>query len=230
MGEEAGRAGADTGQRQRLLIRFGMDGDVRFISHHDTVRLFRRALARAGLPVRFTEGFNPHPRLQLPVPRPVGIAARGDVLLIELDRPVPVVEVASRLAAQLPAGVTLAGAEVLPTGARFEPVCATYQLPVEAPDSPSLPERMRQLLIADVVPVDRHDPQGHLDRQVDVRPYLAQLWLAGNAVRFTLHITPRGTARPAEIVRLLGLEPETVQHRICRTSIQWQVITKRKTK
>src|SRR3990172_12981655 len=71
------------GGRYRWLFAYSIDGDLRFISHHDTLRLFRRALARADLPVRFSEGFNPHPRIMIPLPRPVGIASRAEGLVVE---------------------------------------------------------------------------------------------------------------------------------------------------
>ncbi|GAF87148.1 unnamed protein product, partial [marine sediment metagenome] len=64
-------------QRERWVFGYDVDGDLRFISHHDMLRLFARSLARAALPVRFSEGFNPHPRLSIPLPRPVGVASQA---------------------------------------------------------------------------------------------------------------------------------------------------------
>ncbi|MBI4580945.1 MAG: DUF2344 domain-containing protein, partial [Planctomycetes bacterium] len=92
--------------RYRIAIRFAVQDDVRFISHHDTMRMFERALARTDLPVRFSEGFNPRPKLSLPLPRPVGIATTADVLVVELTQPVVPEEALGRLAAQMPRGVT----------------------------------------------------------------------------------------------------------------------------
>ena len=62
--EESAAKGRD--ERFRFMLTFRIDGDLRFISHLDTVRLFRRACARAGLPVRYSQGFNPQPRIVLP--------------------------------------------------------------------------------------------------------------------------------------------------------------------
>ena len=77
---DQGRAAERTG-RCRCALEYTIGGDLRFISHRDTLRLFQRAVARAALPVRFTEGFNPHPRMMIPLPRPVGVASQAETLV-----------------------------------------------------------------------------------------------------------------------------------------------------
>ena len=64
-----------------------MDGDIRFVSHRDTLRLFARAATRAEVPLRYSGGFNPHPRVTIPVPRPVGVASDVERLVLELTEP-----------------------------------------------------------------------------------------------------------------------------------------------
>ena len=76
--------------RYRLRIDFSVDGDIRFLGHRDMLRLFARAVVRSafgGLAVRYTQGFNPHPRLSIPLPRPVGIASDAECLVLELTEP-----------------------------------------------------------------------------------------------------------------------------------------------
>ena len=75
----------DPDVRHRWVFAFQVDGDLRFVSHHDMLRLFRRALARAEVPMRFSQGFNPHPRMSLPLPRPVGMASETEALMIETE-------------------------------------------------------------------------------------------------------------------------------------------------
>ena len=88
-----------------MAIRFVIEGDLRFISHHDTMRLFERALSRAQLPVRFSKGFNPGPRLSLPLPRSVGIASGVELLAVELDDAIEPAVVLGTLSEQMPAGL-----------------------------------------------------------------------------------------------------------------------------
>ena len=70
--------------RHRLAIRYAIKGDLRFLSHQDTLRLFQRAFNRAGIPIRFSEGFNPRPRISIAMPRPVGVESCDELLVIEL--------------------------------------------------------------------------------------------------------------------------------------------------
>ncbi|MBW7991664.1 MAG: DUF2344 domain-containing protein, partial [Planctomycetes bacterium] len=56
-----------------LVIKFRIGGPLRFISHAQTLSVFQRACVRAGIEIRYSQGFNPRPRLSLPLPRPVGV-------------------------------------------------------------------------------------------------------------------------------------------------------------
>ncbi len=93
-------------------IRFRIGGALRFLSHAETARLWQRACTRAALPVRYSQGFNPHPRMSLPLPRPVGVAADEELLVVKLcdeRQGTPVADRAEREAA-LKAGPGRAGA------------------------------------------------------------------------------------------------------------------------
>jgi len=57
----------------RLRVRFCRGEELKFISHLDIIRLWLRAMRRAGIPLEYTEGFSPHPRISLAVPLSVGL-------------------------------------------------------------------------------------------------------------------------------------------------------------
>ena len=92
---------------QKLNFVFTKKGDLKYISHLDLMRLFSRALRRADLPLKFSEGFNPHPKLSLRRALKLGVESdyeEGSVVLKEFIGP----EVfQKRLQQQLPAGITL---------------------------------------------------------------------------------------------------------------------------
>ena len=127
--------GSHTGLPGRLAIRYAVEGDLRFISHHDTLRLFERALARAGIPVRYSEGFNPRPRFSVVVPRPVGVASRDELMVLEVTADLAADEALRRLQSQMPEGLTLLSAETLAPGARRVPCEVWYRLEIEAATS-----------------------------------------------------------------------------------------------
>ncbi len=64
---------------------FRIGGLLRFLSHAETLRVCQRACARAGIPVKHTMGFNPHPRLSLPLPRSVGVESDDELLVLWLS-------------------------------------------------------------------------------------------------------------------------------------------------
>ena len=70
------------GTKDTLAIRFEIRGNARFLSHLETIRVFKRALVRAGVKVCYSEGFNPHPKLSLPFPRSVGLESDDELACV----------------------------------------------------------------------------------------------------------------------------------------------------
>lgn len=199
------------------------------------MKLFERAAVRARLPLRWGQGFNPHPRLSLPLPRPVGVASEDELLVLELDEPEsragsgPVAEadidptaLLGQLAPQMPAeGVELLDVRTVPIVP--QPMRARYSLTLDAPPA-DLDARIESLRVRATCLVARAADAQRPDRQVDIRPYIEQLgWDASSArLTWTLAVTPGGSARPGEVLAALGLEVETLAHRIIREHVDWQ--------
>lgn len=212
--------------RYKVAIRFAITGDLRFISHHDTMRLFERALARARLPVAFSAGFNPRPRLALPLPRSVGMAAQDDLLVILLTDRVAPEQVARRLAEQLPEGLGLSDAWELPPGGSVQPDRAVYEveLPSESRDAAAAAARFRA---ADQWLIHREGAPGRKRRKggktVDLRAYVCEVSVADNVLSWTVRVTAKGSARPVEVLSALGLDPAVWRHRVRRTHVDWHI-------
>ncbi|RME39803.1 MAG: DUF2344 domain-containing protein [Planctomycetota bacterium] len=203
------------------MLTFSLEGDLRFISHHDTVRMFQRALVRAGLPVRYTEGFNPHARLSLPLPRPVGVATACDALIVEFTRPVDQADVLS-LNDALPPSVRIVDARRLGEREKVHPHMVTYRLdPGEALPA-DLEGRIERMLAADALPVERkHAARGGI-RRMDIRPFIRDVRLDGGAVRFTVLVTDQGSVKPSEILERLGFDAAAHLHRLRRIEVRWR--------
>ena len=91
----------------KLIIRYQKKGPLRFISHLDIERFWRRAVRRALLPVAISAGFSPKEKIEMGYPLPVGCESEGEDLVLEMLDPLPIPEVAERLTAALPEGITL---------------------------------------------------------------------------------------------------------------------------
>jgi hypothetical protein len=93
------------GSGHPFTVKFAKTGDARFLSHLDFMRLLERGLRRSGLPLRYTQGFNPHVRLSLNDALPVGVESLDERVLIHLESNLSPETVRDRLASVLPAGI-----------------------------------------------------------------------------------------------------------------------------
>ncbi len=89
----------------KLRLFFEKAGLSRFLSHLDINRAFLRALLAAGVPVRYSEGFNPHPRIVFGQPLPLGVAGLREPLDVLLSADAEPAGLAERLSGQLPSGL-----------------------------------------------------------------------------------------------------------------------------
>ena len=93
--------------RYRVAVEFSIEGDLRFLSHHNTMKMLERCMVRAKLPIRYSQGFNPQPRFSLPLPRPVGVASDAELAWLELREPLTAADTKARPSDTLPAGCRL---------------------------------------------------------------------------------------------------------------------------
>ena len=89
---------------QRLRVRYAKRGRLRFTSHRDFSRAFERAIVRARVPMAYSSGFNPHPRISYAGASPTGAASEAEYLEIGLARTVDPAEVLTALEALSPTG------------------------------------------------------------------------------------------------------------------------------
>jgi radical SAM-linked protein len=124
------RVGNETMQ---IAIKFKIGGNLRFLSHAETLSLFQHAFVRAGIPVRYSQGFNPRPKLSLPLPRPVGVASDDELLCFRLtvdsDEQQALNQesrIKSQLSARLPEGCDVISVKVIENNNSIQPRSVTY--------------------------------------------------------------------------------------------------------
>jgi radical SAM-linked protein len=99
------------GMKRKVRMRFSKEGDVRFLSHLELAHLFHRASRRADLPLSYSEGFHPMPRIVFARALPVGVESQAEIVDVELERKTTPVEVMERLNQTLPPGLKILEAE-----------------------------------------------------------------------------------------------------------------------
>jgi len=219
----AAGAGTTPAERFRVALEYAIVGDLRYLAHHDELRMLTRALVRAKWPLAYTHGFNPRPRLTLALPRNLGTESTCQLAVVELSAPCPPAELFARLAAVLPGGCRLQRvcAPLPPTTPHAQR--ATYEVELAPRDAAVAASQIAALLARPSVVVERVGAPNEPSRPFEIRPYIDRIELAGGALRLTLRVTPQGSARPAEVLTALGLAPDEYSHRLRRTAVQWDI-------
>jgi radical SAM-linked protein len=186
-------------------------GRVRWTSHRDVARMWERALRRARLPVAYTEGFSPRPKLSFGLALPTGCESRAEYLDVALSQPVAPDEVTATFSSLLPDGVDVLAASVLPSGAgslQEEVTSCRWEIDVPQLDPDDLEKVIARVLGAEVLSVTRE----RKGRPVtdDLRPSVLALSSTGPrgggaGLVAELGTRPRGV-RPAELAQVMGLE------------------------
>ncbi len=98
----------------KVYFSFSKKGAMKYISHLDLMRLFMRAFRRAGLPLKMTEGFNPHPKLSIKRALKLGLESDHEEAAITLKNPVVLEDFRQKAQAQLPQGIEITNVSLLP--------------------------------------------------------------------------------------------------------------------
>jgi radical SAM-linked protein len=215
----------------RLRIRFAKTGKVRWTSHRDVARMWERALRRVRLPVAYTMGFSPRPRVSFGLALPTGHESVAEYLDVEvaeggsldgsdlLRQP----SLAAALSEALPDGVDVLGAAVLEgrvPSLQEDVTSCTWEVEILGVASAPVAAAVEAALGASQLLVTRE----RKGRQVtdDLRPAIISLGLlevrsTGALLGTELATHPRGV-RPAELLQALGPDLETG---LVRRTHQW---------
>jgi len=191
------------------------------VGHLDLLRLWQRVLRRADLPLLYSQGYSPCPRLSLACPLPVGVTGEGELLEFYLREPALVDQVGCAISATLPRGLVLVRLEEL---AASLPSLASlvrwtmYEVEVPADRSADeLTHSVATLLGMSSLPW-RHQRDTGI-RHYDLRPLVLGIEPVGPAggahmLRMRLRWDARGAGRPEQVVAALGLPPPIRVHRV----------------
>ena len=192
---------------QKLRLRYAKRGRLRFTSHRDIARAVERALRRAGVPMAFSAGFTPHPKISYVGAAPTGAASEAEYLEIGLAERRDPEEVRAALDASLPPGIdVLECVEALGPGSLADRIDATtwrVELPGVAPAE--LAAAVEAFLAADVVTVEKRTKNGL--RDIDARPAVAAASAGEEAGCAILHMVVRQVTpavRPDDVLAALA--------------------------
>lgn len=197
---------------QRLRIRFSRGEELKFISHLDTTRLCERAFRRARIPLAYSEGFNPHPRISLAAPLAVGITSDAELMDVFLAKPVSPHWFTTAVTQQLPAGIKILGVyqigmnvPSLQSQVRY----AEYrvQLEIEETSGKDVASAVEALLRLEHLPWHHQRDTGQ--RNYDLRALIDDLRVVstsrpGCTLEMRLRCDSGGSGRPEQVALALG--------------------------
>ena len=217
----------------RIRLRFTKTGKIRWTSHRDIARVWERVIRRVGLPVAYSQGFSPHPKLHFGLALSTGHESVAEFIDIDLDDSSPLLpseaDLAAlplRVSAALPIGLEVTGCAVIPSNSTsLQQAVESCEWDSEtrgaAPDAEAA--AVERVLAADDLTITRQ--RKGKDVTDDVRPYVLALAVvgptdAGTQVHAHLATQPRGL-RVSELLALL--DPQWEEGLVRRTA-QWTPI------
>jgi radical SAM-linked protein len=194
----------------RMRITFREGGPVKYISHLDLLRAWERILRRAGLPLAYSLGFNPHPRIVIAMPLPVGCTGEREVVDVFLDEPLSPEALMDALEPALPAGISAVEAREVPLKGPALPSLishAVYHITLERVDAKEVAQRANELMAQETFEVQFRR------KTFDLRPLISALAVwgteAGTVLEATLLRDKNGRiGRPDVLLQALGLSEQ----------------------
>jgi uncharacterized protein (DUF2344 family) len=218
------------------------------------LKVFHRACARADIEVQHSQGFNPHPKLSLPLPRPVGVESDDELLCVQMhicdawcgvrsaetipEETKSILEsqnprntqyairntIKSRLSEQLPKGCELLSVGCAKSDESIQPSSVVYIIPVQQDSlSDEIKEKIGRFMANKSIIIERRiDSIKSKIKMLDVRPFIKSIDLKDSEVVVECNVSPAGSIRVEEILKLLEIEVGNLAAPIRRTNVQWQ--------
>jgi radical SAM-linked protein len=198
--------------KYRLRLTFAKKAQIKYIAHLDLALAWERTLRRAQIPLAYSQGYNPRPKMQFASSLPVGTTGRAEIVDIVITEPVVPADALERLRPALPSGIELHLVEEVPLKslALQNLLCqAEYLVKVET-ELPAeiLTARIEALLAADNIVQTRY--RKGREEEIDLRPWLHELHLeqvANSEVHLHMRLATGqfGNLRPETVLKALGL-------------------------
>jgi radical SAM-linked protein len=197
----------------RVRITFSKTDAMRFTGHLDLHRTWERTVRRAGLPLAYSQGFAPHPRINLASALPLGFTSDCELVDIWLEHDLPVADIQIDLERAAPPGMHILGC------VQVDDRLPSLQSVMEASDFSitfldpihDLEPRYRELMDANEL------PRSWRGKPYDLRPLILDAFLLSvdnqSRPRLSIRLSSREAAsgRPEEVVAALGLDPNSVR-------------------
>lgn len=193
--------------KTRFRLEYSKGEEIRWISHLDLVRTFERAIRRADIPIAYSQGYHPHPKISFGPPLPLGMTGEAEYVDLQLAQPYGK-DLVSNLQAVLPKGFWIVQAK--PIFGKTESLSAAITLAEYEVDLSRLDDRARleesiaSFLQQDKVMIERVAKDK--EKRVDIRALVDELQMdidGSPILKLRLKIRPEGSVRPLDVIEKL---------------------------
>ena len=209
----------------RIRITFVKQGPLRYTGHLDLHKLWERAARRAELPLAYSQGFHPQPKMNMAAALPLGFSSRCEVMDLKLEHDISLDDLPTRLNRMLPAGIQVVDVEQVEERApalQTQVVSAEYEVTLtEAIDRSGLKREIDSVIESNALPRERRG------KMYDLRPLIEVVRIMESdgkpsAQKIFMRLAARegATGRPEEVLDVLGIPFE--ETRIERTHLIFQ--------
>ena len=203
----------------RVRITFVKQGALRYTGHLDLHKLWERAARRAKLPLAYSQGFHPQPKMNMAAALPLGFSSRCEVMDIRLEHDITLEDLPTRLNGTLPSGLQVVGVQQVDDrepALQTQVKAAEYEVTLtEALDRSELQRRIDSVIESKAIPRERRG------KMYDLRPLIDELTLlTDDKIFMRLAAREGATGRPEEVLAMLGIAFEGT--RIERTRLIFQ--------
>jgi radical SAM-linked protein len=208
-------------ESMRLRIVFSKTGALRYTGHLDLHSIWERTIRRTGLPLAYSQGFHPQPRIQLACALPLGFTGRAEIMDMWLNTDVDLLAIPGKIQQAAPLGLAISSVAPVDEHSpalQTQVVSAEYEVVLlDALETAAIEKGIATLLASPSIPRERRG------KAYDLRPLIVSLALLpadGSAMlRISMHLAARegATGRPEEVLESLGIPVETA--RIERTRL-----------
>jgi radical SAM-linked protein len=196
----------------RVRVHFAKTDAMKFTGHLDLFRTWERTIRRAGLPLAYSQGYRPHPRLNLAAALPLGFTSDCELIDIWLEQDMGLDRIKTALIQAAPPGVTILSLEpVDPRAPSLQSIAETSEYLIIIQPIPELSQRIDSILTSDTLMRRWRDKKYDLRALIHKLEYDGQDGAGRQRIIAQLSAKEGATGRPEEVILALGGEPTTSQ-------------------
>lgn len=197
---------------QRIRLTYSKDNTLKFISHLELIRAIEKAVRRADIPVAFSQGYNPHMKIDFGIPLQMGVLSDCELMDIYMERWMNPEKVVELLNEALPPGIKVSAYKVLGQGdASIQSAvkAARYRIEFNTDNAKAGPI-INDILASKEICITRKTKSG--EKRVDIRPLILDIKLNDKIIEATLKNSEAGTLKALEFVALFnGLDVGSIK-------------------